>query len=75
MTNEEFRCWIRGYIQLTDDDYLDHRQVSIIKNHANLVEAIMGDLDMNIRNFILKLENEIKINSRVTLREYRKIFL
>lgn len=60
MTNDEFKYWLSGYLFLTDDLKLDKQQFHIIKNHANLVEAISGSLNPNINNFIAILDNWMK---------------
>ena len=44
MTNDEFRAWILGYVQLTNDLPLNARQITIIKNHANLAHKMDGFL-------------------------------
>lgn len=59
MTNDEFKCWLDGYLMLTDDVVLDRKQVIIIKNHANLTEAVSLFLTPEIRNFMAFLEQEI----------------
>lgn len=57
MTNREFRLWIRGYQELSGNTSFDARQIHIIKNHANLVKAVVGHLDDDIQAFIHSLES------------------
>ena len=46
MTNEEFREWLRGFFELSDQGVvLDLNQINIITNHLNLAEAVAGRLD------------------------------
>ncbi len=44
MTNYEYACWVRGFLQLCPDIALDKRKVQILKNHLNLVTAVEGKL-------------------------------
>jgi hypothetical protein len=44
MTNYEFACWVRGFLQLCPDVLLDNKKVQILKNHLNLVAAVEGQL-------------------------------
>lgn len=73
MTNDEFRYWINGYLMLSSEDFIDSRQISIIKNHANLVEAVMGSLDVDVIDFILRIENQIKANPHISLGTVKQI--
>jgi hypothetical protein len=46
MTNQEFRDWLRGFFELSDENVcLAPQQVQIIVNHLNLAEAVEGKLD------------------------------
>lgn len=46
MTNEEFRTWLRGFFELSEEDSaLTPDQVQVIVNHLNLAEAVTGKLD------------------------------
>lgn len=54
MNKQDFRCWIDGFLTLTDDDYLDQQQFNIIKNHANLVTAV-SQTEQQIVDFIEEL--------------------
>lgn len=67
MTNDEFRMWIKGYIQLTPDKNLNHRQFTIIKNHANLVQSITGQLDHDIDIFLERIESKLTNNNQISL--------
>jgi len=73
MTNDEFRYWINGYLSLSSDDFIDNNQVSVIKNHAYLVEAVMGCLESDIIDFISKLTNEMQENSHISLDTFKQI--
>ena len=55
MTNQEFRYWLSGYLNLSDDKILDHQQLEIIKKHAHLVEKMSGYLENDIINFLSQL--------------------
>ncbi len=57
MKNEEFVYWISGYLTLSNEDSLNERQFSIIKNHANLVKEVSGRLDPAITDFMVVVEN------------------
>lgn len=72
MTNNEFKHWINGYLSLTNEDIIDGRQVSIIKNHAHLVKEISGLLDIETIHFLTQLENELKQNNCVSFSNFRK---
>jgi hypothetical protein len=52
MTNLEFRCWIKGFVELSEQTTIDAQQLEIIRNHANLVRAIDGQVDADIEEFI-----------------------
>jgi hypothetical protein len=72
MTNEEFKCWISGYLMLTDDLVLDKKQIRIIKNHANLVQAVMGSTEESICNFISYLDTAIENKSHIPISEVKR---
>ena len=63
MTNNEFMHWIAGYLTLSDDESLDHNQIKIIRNHANLVKAVTGNLNAFITLFLSQIEQAIIINN------------
>ncbi len=46
MSNEEFKYWLLGFVLLAQDPPLNSKQISIIKNHANLAIAIDGALTL-----------------------------
>lgn len=73
MTNSEFRHWINGYLVLSDEEYLDNKQICIIKNHANLVQQMAGNLDADITNFIFQLESNIQDNSQIDILTFKNI--
>jgi DNA-binding transcriptional regulator YhcF (GntR family) len=46
MTNGEFREWLKGFFELSEEDVvLDMKQLQVIVNHLNLAEAVEGKLD------------------------------
>jgi len=46
MTNDEFRAWLQGFFELSDEDaVLNPEQVQVIVNHLNLAETVSGKLD------------------------------
>lgn len=71
MTNDEFCYWITGYLELTDEDVLSAKQISIIQNHVNLVHAMVG----NLRSDITLLSKVLKERSQsFPVANIRKIF-
>ena len=52
VTNDEFQAWLIGYAQLTGNPPLVERQITIIKNHANLVIEIDGKLSSENQKII-----------------------
>lgn len=72
MTNQEFRFWINGYLTLTSEDVIDHSQIRIIINHANLVAAVSNELDDDIKHFVSQLESEMKHQLTVSLDYFKK---
>ena len=67
MTVDEFTYWIKGYLELTNDGFLDKRQLNIIENHANLVEAVIGFQDKNIERFIRLAEEKVATNNQINI--------
>lgn len=57
MTNEEFRAWINGFLTLSESTSLNKHQITIIKNHANLVLAIEKELDLDVVAFLEKIDS------------------
>ena len=46
MNNGEFREWLKGFFELSEDDVLiSPRQLQIIVNHLDLAESVSGELD------------------------------
>ena len=72
MTNEEFMYWVEGYLCLSDDISLDGKQVSVIKNHANLVKAVIGSLNEGIALFLSYLDEVIRRNEDIPLDEVKQ---
>jgi hypothetical protein len=72
MTNEEFKCWINGYITLSSDDFFNLKQYRILKNHANLVEAMTGDLDPQIAIFLSHLQSMLNDKHSLPINDFRK---
>lgn len=57
MTNNDFRIWLQGYFELSDEDTpLDLAQLQMIINHLNLAEAVDGKLDAD--NTVLRRDIE-----------------
>lgn len=54
MKNPEFRQWLSGWFELSDEEaVLAPEQLQVIVNHLNLAEAVEGKLDetnTHIRN-------------------------
>jgi hypothetical protein len=73
MTNDEFTFWLNGYLSLTDDAFINKQQLIIMRNHADLVAAISGELTQNISNFIGSLENIIAERQQMPLIEIKDL--
>lgn len=73
MTNKEFKYWIDGYLALSTENRLDVRQITIIKNHANLVKAVVGELHPEIMQFIARLDNKIQQDNQMYFFDFKKI--
>jgi len=56
MIETEFKVWLQGYIDLSDETHLDQQQLIIIKNHANLVIATSGKISSSMQEIVLSLE-------------------
>ena len=63
MTNEEFKYWINGYMALSSEDLLTVRQLIIIKNHIDLVDAVDGPLETHIESFQRLVKSTIDNNT------------
>jgi hypothetical protein len=57
VTNFEFKCWIKGFYELSDDFTLDEKQKRIIKNHSDLAQRTEGRLDESILDFVKKIKD------------------
>jgi len=75
MTNDEFKCWINGYLVLSTEDYINMKQLAIIKNHINLVKSVDGVLDVNIQHFLAMIEDNIKKESILNLSDLKETWL
>lgn len=60
MTNVEFQYWIDGYLTLGDEAFLDAEQVTMIKNHANLVQTTAGEKNAGALQFANALEHTLE---------------
>lgn len=74
MTNEEFKYWIKGFLALASEETLDNSQFNIIINHANLVKAIVGELDPFNNQLITMLEDKAKQNCSIYLFDLNIIY-
>jgi hypothetical protein len=46
MTNNEFREWLRGFFELSEENIvLGPQQIQVIVNHLNLAESVEKQLD------------------------------
>lgn len=72
MTNDEFKCWINGYLVLSTEDYINMKQLVIIKNHINLVKSVDGALDLNVEHFLAMIEENIKKGTCLNVSELKK---
>ena len=72
MTNDEFKSWITGFLTLSDEyETLHAHAVRIIRNHAALVQAVMGNLDESVSKFVLLLEMRIQQQKLISLAELK----
>ena len=71
MTNKEFKCWIEGYLALTDETYLTTQQVNIIYHHAQLVKSVVQEVESSIQHFVAKLKNKTSDLSSIELNEVK----
>ena len=72
MTNDEFNCWINGYLALSTEDFINIQQLTIIKNHINLVKSIDGSLDLNIASFLALVEENIKTTTVINFSDLKE---
>jgi hypothetical protein len=73
MINKEFLLWINGYFLLSDDLCFDRHRLTIIKNHANLVKAVAGELDNPIKEFLEELELMMNGKQQIPLDEVKQL--
>lgn len=64
MTNKEFKLWIQGYLSLSDEPFLNKKQIIIIENHSNLVSTVEC-LDAEVYSFLDFLNTEINKHEKV----------
>jgi len=72
MTNEEFNCWINGYLALATEEFITTKQLVIIKNHINLVLSVEGVLDFNIEHFLAFIEETIKTSAPIPFSDFKE---
>ena len=72
MTNDEFKCWINGYLALSTEDFISMKQLAIIKNHINLVKSVEGVLDLNVEHFLAAIEENIKTEALINFSDFKK---
>ena len=72
MTHDEFKCWIRGYLTLSTENFMDINQPTIIKNHINLVKSVDGFLDFTIEHFLAVIEDNIKTKTILNLSDLKE---
>lgn len=73
MTHNEFNLWINGYILLSTEDDITQKQMSIIKNHAELVKAVEGYWDQKITRFLADLEHFFSSDHTMSFEVFKKI--
>lgn len=74
MTNDEFKCWINGYLELSTEEWINTKQLIIIKNHINLVKAVDGVLDLDIGNFLATIEENIRAKTLIKFSDLKEIW-
>jgi len=72
MTHDEFKCWISGYLTLSTENFMDVNQLTIIKNHINLVKSVDGSLDLNVEHFLAMIEGNIKTETILNLSDLKE---
>lgn len=72
MTNDEFKCWINGYLALSTEDFINMKQLAIIKNHINLVKSIDGPLDLNVEHFLAMIEENIAARTVISFSDLKE---
>ena len=72
MTNDEFKCWINGYLSLSTEYFINMRQLTIIKNHINLVKSVDGVLDLNVEHFLATIEENIKTETIINFSDLKE---
>lgn len=72
MTNDEFKCWINGYLALSTEDFINMKQLAIIKNHINLVKSVEGFLDLNIEHFLAAIEENVKKKTLINFSDLKE---
>ncbi len=61
MTNYEYACWVRGFLQLCPDVALNRKKLYILKNHLNLVFAVeknLGEKNQLVLDKIIELQSK-----------------
>jgi hypothetical protein len=56
VTKRQFKIWLEGYLELSDETTLRPAQMIIILNHAKLVLVINKIEDLDIKTFINKIK-------------------
>lgn len=62
MTNDEFIYWLKGFSELSKNKVLDKKKIWIINNHANLVIAVEGKLNPEVKNILKQLKINLCIS-------------
>lgn len=62
MYNPEFVKWLAGYFALSDQDNVTKKQLFIINNHLNLVEAVegaLGSFNQEVREIVVSQMDQL----------------
>lgn len=65
MTNEDFKYWINGYLALSTEDFISKNQLTVIKNHINLVKAVEKNLDESIQQLLTFINEGINQDTTI----------
>lgn len=74
MTNLEFAYWIKGFVNLSEDEYIDFRQLNIIQNHLNLVQAVNGEVRSDIEACMTKLRKLFQIKKSILKKDFDDVW-
>ncbi len=63
MTNVEFRLWVKGYLELSEEPKINTKQLRILNSHANLAHDTDGKLDVDIQQFLDECQTALQTDN------------